>query len=158
MAKNRLFSEIPPTAGLPPRWRDLLPDGGGDLARRAAGFLDAEQVQVECSGTACLVIALTAMHRLSGRRAVVVPAYTCPLVALAVAYCGLELRICDLAPGLWLLRTSHSAGVVRNTLSQTLERGDRFVVTSMEAYLAPSSARDCRCGTASCARAPPATC
>ena len=37
-------------------------------------------------------------------------------------------RICDLAPGLWLLRTSHSAGVVRNTLSQTLERGDRFVV------------------------------
>ncbi len=37
-------------------------------------------------------------------------------------------RICDLAPGLWLLRTSHSAGVVRNTLSQTLERNDRFVV------------------------------
>ena len=37
-------------------------------------------------------------------------------------------RICDLAPSLWLLRTSHSAGVVRNTLSQTLERGDRFVV------------------------------
>lgn len=37
-------------------------------------------------------------------------------------------RICALAPGLWLLRTSHSAGVVRNTLSQTLERGDRFVV------------------------------
>lgn len=99
MAKNRLFSEIPPTAGLPPRWRDLLPDGSGDLARRAADFLGAEQVQVECSGTACLVIALTSMHRLSGRRAVVVPAYTCPLVALAVAYCGLELRICDLAPG-----------------------------------------------------------
>lgn len=37
-------------------------------------------------------------------------------------------RICDLAPGLWLLRTPYSAGVVRNTLSQTLERGDRFVV------------------------------
>jgi len=99
MAKNRLFSEIPPTAGLPPRWRDLLPFGGGDLARRAADFLGVEQVQVECSGTASLVIALTAMHRLSGRRAVVVPAYTCPLVALAVAHCGLELRVCDLAPG-----------------------------------------------------------
>ncbi|GAA0723202.1 DegT/DnrJ/EryC1/StrS family aminotransferase [Dokdonella soli] len=27
------------------------------------------------------------------------PAYTCPLVALAVAHCGLELRLCDLAPG-----------------------------------------------------------
>lgn len=37
-------------------------------------------------------------------------------------------RICEMAPGLWLLRTEHSAGVIRNTLSQTLERGDRFVV------------------------------
>ena len=36
--------------------------------------------------------------------------------------------VCDLAPGLWLLRTRLSAGVVRNTLSQTLEKGDRFAV------------------------------
>jgi hypothetical protein len=36
--------------------------------------------------------------------------------------------VCDLAPGLWLVRTRFSAGVIRNTLSQTLERGDRFVV------------------------------
>ncbi len=36
--------------------------------------------------------------------------------------------ICELAPGLWLVRTRFSAGVIRNTLSQTLERGDRFVV------------------------------
>jgi len=34
----------------------------------------------------------------------------------------------DLAPGLWLLRTRYSAGVIRNTLSQTLELGDKFVV------------------------------
>ncbi|HVK81039.1 MAG TPA: DUF4339 domain-containing protein [Verrucomicrobiae bacterium] len=37
-------------------------------------------------------------------------------------------HICELAPGLWIVRTRFSAGVVRNTLSQTLERGDRFVV------------------------------
>lgn len=37
-------------------------------------------------------------------------------------------RICDLGPGLWLLRTTYSAGIVRNALSQTIERGDRFVV------------------------------
>jgi len=97
MAKSRPFSEVPPTAGLPPRWRDLLPSGG-DLARRATDFIGVERVQVECSGTASLVVALTAMHRLSGRRVVIVPAYTCPLVALAVAHCGLELRVCDLAP------------------------------------------------------------
>lgn len=36
--------------------------------------------------------------------------------------------MCELAPGLWLVRTRHSAGIMRNTLSQTLERGDRFVV------------------------------
>lgn len=36
--------------------------------------------------------------------------------------------VADLAPGLWLVRTRFSAGVIRNTLSQTLERGDRFVV------------------------------
>ncbi len=29
---------------------------------------------------------------------------------------------------MWLLRTRHSAGIIRNKLSQTLEQGDRFVV------------------------------
>ncbi|MDX2237555.1 MAG: DUF4339 domain-containing protein [Hyphomonadaceae bacterium] len=37
-------------------------------------------------------------------------------------------RICEVAPGFWLVRTHRSVGVMRNTLSQTLERGDRFVV------------------------------
>lgn len=36
--------------------------------------------------------------------------------------------IAELSPGLWLVRTKFSAGIIRNTLSQTLERGDRFVV------------------------------
>ncbi|MEZ5994633.1 MAG: DUF4339 domain-containing protein [Hyphomonadaceae bacterium] len=36
--------------------------------------------------------------------------------------------VCELNPNLWIVRTAHSAGVVRNALSQTLERGDRFVV------------------------------
>ncbi|MBL8552587.1 MAG: DUF4339 domain-containing protein [Hyphomonadaceae bacterium] len=37
-------------------------------------------------------------------------------------------RVAELAPGFWLVRSPFSAGVIRNTLSQTLERGDRFVV------------------------------
>lgn len=37
-------------------------------------------------------------------------------------------HVCDLGPGLWLVRTRFTSGVIRNTLSQTLERGDRFVV------------------------------
>ena len=36
--------------------------------------------------------------------------------------------VCDLAPQMWLVRTKYSAGMIRNTLSQTLATGDRFVV------------------------------
>ncbi len=36
--------------------------------------------------------------------------------------------VCEMAPGLSLLRTRYTVGMIRNTLSQTLERGDRFVV------------------------------
>jgi hypothetical protein len=36
--------------------------------------------------------------------------------------------LCQLTPSLWLVRTTHGVGVIRNALSQTLERGDRFVV------------------------------
>ena len=91
-------TEVAPTAGLPPRWRDLL-TAGGDLALPAARLLGVPAVQATCSGTAGLVITLTTLQRLSGRRVVIAPAYTCPLVALAVAHCGLELRLCDFAAG-----------------------------------------------------------
>lgn len=36
--------------------------------------------------------------------------------------------VCELAPGLWLVRTRFTVGTIRNSLSQILERGDRFVV------------------------------
>ena len=97
MASQR-WREAPPTAGLPPRLSDLLPSSTPSLAERAAEFLGIDDVQVECSGTAALVVALSALQRRSTRRVVIVPAYTCPLVAIAVAHCGLELRLCDLAP------------------------------------------------------------
>jgi hypothetical protein len=47
--------------------------------------------------------------------------------AFLAALEGMGLLV-DLAPGTWLLRTRHSVGVIRNTLSQTLQVGDRFVV------------------------------
>jgi perosamine synthetase len=89
--------EIPPTAGLPLEWRDLLPVRSTvALTERLASLLGIEDLQVTCSGTAALVIALSTLAAESERREVVVPAYTCPLVALAVAHCGMTLRICDL--------------------------------------------------------------
>lgn len=89
----------PPTAGLPLRAADLLPGGDADLEGALARYLGLDAVQLECSGTAALVIALSVLReRAPQRDTVVVPAYTCPLVALAVARCGLRLALCDLLP------------------------------------------------------------
>ncbi|MCL2875969.1 MAG: DegT/DnrJ/EryC1/StrS family aminotransferase [Betaproteobacteria bacterium] len=88
--------EMPPTAGLPLSLLELFGTGGG-FSRAAQDYVGAPHAGLACSGTACFVLILTALHRLSGRRTVIVPAYTCPLVALAIAHCGLKLRLCDLA-------------------------------------------------------------
>jgi len=95
---NWFKKEIPPTAGLPPQWADLIPIGRtleADLAR----WLRLENPQLECSGTAALVITLTTLKRNSTRHKVIIPAYTCPLVALAVLYCGLTPVLCDVRAG-----------------------------------------------------------
>ena len=52
-----------------------------------------------CSGTAAFVVALrTLARRNPGRSRVVVPAYTCPLVPLAVRLAGLRAVACDTLP------------------------------------------------------------
>lgn len=90
--------ELPPTAGLPLRLTDLWP-GRAPFAQHVAAWLGVDQLQLECSGTAAMVVALRAMHRLRPQRdEVIVPAWTCPLVALAIHRAGLKLRLCDLAP------------------------------------------------------------
>lgn len=91
--------EIPPTAGLPLQLGDLRPAGGRDFAVALADFLGVPEAGVECSGTACLVVILKTLQRLSTRRTVVIPAYTCPLLVFAVTHCGLRLKLCDVAPG-----------------------------------------------------------
>lgn len=91
--------ELPPTAGLPLRLGDLRP-GRADLAAILAGQLQTPPLQLTCSGTAALLLALRVLHARQPRRSVVVvPAYTCPLVAIAVHQAGLQLRLCDLRPG-----------------------------------------------------------
>jgi dTDP-4-amino-4,6-dideoxygalactose transaminase len=90
--------ELPPTAGLPLRLTDLWP-GRAPFAEHVAGWLGVDQLQLECSGTAAMVVALSAMHRLRPQRdEVIVPAWTCPLVAWAIHRAGLKSRLCDLAP------------------------------------------------------------
>ncbi len=91
--------EVPPTAGLPLRTGDFFPGRRGSLPRAMAALTGDADALLTCSGTAALVVALTALARTSPRREVVVPAYTCPLVAIAVARSNLTLRVCDTRPG-----------------------------------------------------------
>lgn len=78
---------------------DFLPGTGqAGLEDSLAEFLQVESTQIESSGTACLVIALTALAEIDKRKSVIVPAYTCPLVALAIRQAGLSIKPVDIAP------------------------------------------------------------
>lgn len=108
----RTHDELPPTAGLPARLRDFLPPWRGGFAAQAAAWLDTDWALLTCSGTAALWIALDALKTLAPERhSVVIPAYTCPLVAEAVLRAGLRPRLCDTAPGHFDLDTQALAGL-----------------------------------------------
>ena len=92
------WREVPPTAGLPLAARDFLPREA-NLEAAFARYLRLPETQIECSGTAALVVALTALAHGTLRRKVIIPAYTCPLVVLAIAHCGLQPILCDLRIG-----------------------------------------------------------
>ena len=95
-----MLRELPPTAGLPPRLADLFGTSTtGGLEQALGTFLGTAPPQIECSGTACLVMAFEHLKLASSRRSVIVPAFTCPLVVRAAAKAGLKVLACDLAPG-----------------------------------------------------------
>ncbi len=109
--------EVPPTAGLPLKAGDLFSNGGG-LADMVSRIMGLPSPQVECSGTASLVIALSTLKKSSNRKEVIIPAYTCPLVPIAVAHCGLQVRLCDLAPDDFDLDIEQLASLINeNTLA-----------------------------------------
>lgn len=90
-----IAKEVPPTDGLPLRWQDMWPRSG-DFTVSLARFLDVPYAQLECSGTAALIVALTTLRQQSARQEVIIPAFSCPLVVLAIAHCGLDVVLCDL--------------------------------------------------------------
>lgn len=96
MIRLKIPRELPPTAGLPLQWRDFLAAAdAADFETALADWIGVPSVQVECSGTACLVVALETLKRSSSRRTVVIPAYTCPLLPLAISHVGLRVKPCD---------------------------------------------------------------
>ena len=88
---------VPPTAGLP---HYSSATSGLRVAARQDGWLPGwawRRCNSNAPGTSALMVALRSLQALSpGRSEVAAPAYTCPLVALAIAQCGLQLRLCDL--------------------------------------------------------------
>jgi dTDP-4-amino-4,6-dideoxygalactose transaminase len=128
--------EIPPTAGLPAQWGDFFGPRVGTLETGLARFLGVPETQIECSGTAAFVVALEALKRRSSRKSVVIPAYTCPTVLLAIKQAGLAVRLCDIqrdgfafdadalracaGPDTLCVVPTHLAGIVSD-LADTLE-------------------------------------
>ena len=93
--------EVAPTAGLAPRWRDLVvPRRGPTLEQAVCEQLGLPGIEIVGTGTAGLLIAFTYLKRRSPhRRTVIVPGYTCPLVVLAAAAAGLQTVACDTVAG-----------------------------------------------------------
>lgn len=90
--------ELPPTAGLPLVLSDWIKKPREYLGDSIQSWLDIPTPVFTCSGTAALIIALTALRqRTPDRNQIIVPAYTCPLVALAAHFVpGTEIVACDL--------------------------------------------------------------
>jgi perosamine synthetase len=108
--------EIAPTAGLAPRWRDLVAlRRGPTLEQAVCAQLGLPDIEIVGTGTAGLLIAFTYLKRRSRRRrTVIVPGYTCPLVVIAAAAAGLQTIACDTVAGGFDLDTGHLARLVND--------------------------------------------
>ncbi len=96
-----IFKEIPPTAGLPLCGKDFLATFNkkncqGSLEEDFQGYLGVPYARVTYSGTAALYLILESLKNLSSKKTVVIPAYICPLVPLAIRRAGLKVAVCDI--------------------------------------------------------------
>lgn len=90
--------EIPPTAGLAPQFKDLLPSSHRGLSEKIAQLLDIPTPALTCSGTVALILSLQVLQQQRPHKnQVIIPAWTCPLVVLAVEKIGLVPILCDLS-------------------------------------------------------------
>jgi len=96
--------EIPPTNGLPLHAQDFVACPEQSLSQAVQRWLHLpNEPSITCSGTVALMLALEVLAQCEPQRdEVIVPAYTCPIVVLAIARAQcprpLKIRLCDLAP------------------------------------------------------------
>ena len=99
----------------PLSWGDILrglvaPFGSRALEKRTEEFQEHFGVQyvfLVTSGKAALALILSALARLSSRRKVIIPAYTCFSVPSAVVKSGLKIELCDVEPATLAFNTAH---------------------------------------------------
>lgn len=101
--------ELPPTAGMPVSPLELvnLVAGPKTFSQDICKFLSVESVDFFSSATTALWIAFETVKRKTGRTHVVLPGYTCPLVAISAHNAGLKIRLCDLRPDSFELDLAH---------------------------------------------------
>lgn len=88
--------EIPPTAGMSLHFSDFF-STNCDLERGLENYFDNKtKIRLLSSGTASLIVILSALKKLSPQKdEVIIPAFTCPLVAIACHQAGLKIKLCD---------------------------------------------------------------
>ncbi|MFA4854796.1 MAG: DegT/DnrJ/EryC1/StrS family aminotransferase [Candidatus Omnitrophota bacterium] len=96
-----LVREIPPTAGWPLTIRSLIPYffkkyPKGLLEEDFKRYLNAPYALLTCSGTAAFYLILESIKKLSGRKTIIIPAFICPLIPLAIKRAGLTIKLCDI--------------------------------------------------------------
>ncbi len=96
-----IFREIPPTAGFPLYAKDFLSiflkkNHRGSLEEDFKNYLNAPYAKVTYSGTAAFYLILESLKNLSSKRTVIIPAFICPLVPLAIYRAGLHVTVCDI--------------------------------------------------------------
>ena len=102
----RIQRTLPPAAA-PIKWQDLLCGLAGILFGGQAveklefeirEYFGVKHVFLVSSGKAALTLILLALKRLSDKRQVLIPAYTCFSVPSAIVKAGLQVALCDINP------------------------------------------------------------
>ena len=97
---------IPPTAA-PLKISDLFCGVAGlingkkyieKFKREVRDYFNVKHIFLTSSGKASLAVILRALSSLSGRREVLIPAYTCYSVPSAIIKAGLKVALCDIDP------------------------------------------------------------
>ncbi len=96
-----LTREIPPTAGWPIKTRSLIPPlfkklPKGLLREDFKKYLNVPAALLTYSGTAAFYLILESIKKLSNKKTVIIPAFVCPLIPLAIKRAGLKIMPCDI--------------------------------------------------------------